>query len=59
MGGHNKRMGRKNFQNLINGGGGVGWGKGVKINGGCPKLKKWLKVLIKPWKDQKQVTIYT
>ena len=27
MGGHNKRMGRKNFQNLINGGeGGVGQG---------------------------------
>ena len=28
--------------------GGVGW-----------KLKKWLKMLIKQWKEQKQVTIYT
>ena len=23
------------------------------------KLKKWLKMLIKQWKEQKQVTIYT
>ena len=28
--------------------GGEGW-----------KLKKWLKMLIKQWKEQKQVTIYT
>ena len=49
-----KSGGRKNFQNLING--------GVEINGGGGggrKLKKRLKMLIKRWKEQKQVTIYT
>ena len=52
-GGQNKRGGRKNFQNLIN--------VGIEINGGGGgrKLKKRLKMLIKQWKEQKQVTIYT
>ena len=29
------------------------------MGGGGWKLKKWLKMLIKQWKEQKQVTIYT
>ena len=56
--GQNKRAGgkgwgggRKNFQNLINGGGRNKWGG--------RKLKKRLKMLVKRWKEQKQVTIYT
>ena len=53
VGGQNKRGGRKNFQNLIK--------VGIEINGGGGgrKLKKRLKMLIKQWKEQKQVTIYT
>ena len=40
MGGHNKRMGRKNFQNLINGGGWGGVGQGGQNKWGVSEIEK-------------------